>query len=204
MEGITIATLSTVAIFLLLANVARHFSRLGWKRELRRAVVKERNRNRFGVLRTQLMSDARDNVLDVHSPTFGSLYRGLTVLMREPHAYADAALAILALPSSGSGDEGRQATLAEKKIALAFADALDQLCRDFVRPYRFLAWALDGMERSQQGPNQRRAPHLWVQLASKPAFRDLHQVQQMRNVKRMARATRRLREFGASPAPAPA
>jgi len=98
MEATIVATLAAVALFLLLANIARSLARRGWRRELSRAVVRERNRNRFGVLRTRLMAQSRDGVIDVKSPIFRSMYSGLTVLMREPHEYAKAALAIMTLP----------------------------------------------------------------------------------------------------------
>jgi len=195
MEATIVATLAAVALFLLLANIARSLARRGWRRELRRAVVRERNRNRFGVLRTRLMAQSRDGVIDVKSPIFRSMYSGLTVLMREPHEYAKAALAIMTLPERPPVEQPSRVTRAEAELALEFSDALDRLCRDFSRVYRFLAWCLDNMSPADKG--QVRPPPLWVQMLKRPKYGELQQVQNAR---------KRLRDFGtaatATPAPA--
>jgi hypothetical protein len=117
---------------------------------------RERNRNRFGQLRTRLVALAIDQQVDTRSWFFPAAYRGLTALMRNPHDFEAAAQAILTLPAS-AGTRRQRATPKEVEIALDFAKRLDLLCRDYSRPYAVGAWVLDLLGAGKGHP-------LWIRM----------------------------------------
>lgn len=125
----------------------REMLRVGWLRELQDLAVHERNRNRFGELRTRLVAMAREERIDLRSPHFAVLYRVLTLLMRNPHDYDKAARAVLEWEPKTSELSEHAATPDEAELLLDFARRMDLLCRDYSRTYRSLVGAIDWVRR---------------------------------------------------------
>lgn len=141
-----------VAIYVFACEIIRH-KRMKVLGEL---LKRERNRNRFGQLRTRLVALAIDQHVDARSWFFPAIYRGLTALMRNPHDFEAAAQAILTLPAS-AGTRPKRATPKEVEIALDFAKHLDQLCRDYSWPYAIGTWLLDLLGAGKGNP-------LWIRM----------------------------------------
>lgn len=102
----------------------------------------ERNRDRFGELRTELMRLARDGEIELRSGAFAALYRSLTILMRSPSDYPTA-VRFLLRSFSPAPAEPLPVTPREGKLLVEFANRLDALCRDFDATYRLFARCMD-------------------------------------------------------------
>lgn len=146
----------------------REFARGKWIRDLKALAVQERNRNRFGELRTALMSMARDGAIDVRGERFQTIYGSLTILMRNPHDYEKAAWALLALPEHRTVGMA-PITKSEGELMLLLADRLDLLCRDYNALYRSLAWVLDHARGGSSNPLHQLP--LWLQVHLRQAER---------------------------------
>lgn len=137
------------ALFILSTGI-RELWRYKWIRELQLLAKTEKNRNRFGVLRTELMRLAREEELNVGSNTFRELYYLFTNLMRNPQSYQRLAGGILHLPDAIPRSDGRNTpffTKGEAELLLRFAEFLDALFRDYSRPYRWIAKYYDFIHR---------------------------------------------------------
>ena len=73
MDPLIFLLLVLAALYLVLSTFIRVIYQGKSVRELKRLAITERNRNRFGILRTKLMSLAREEKIDIRSP----LFRGL-------------------------------------------------------------------------------------------------------------------------------
>ena len=60
--------LGLVALYIALNILVREIYRASWIKELKLLAITERNRNRFGILRTELVSLARKEKLNIRSP----------------------------------------------------------------------------------------------------------------------------------------
>lgn len=110
-------------------------------RHLEEVAARTINRSRFGKVRTDLMSLAREGEVDVRSELFGILYGSLTILMRNPYDYSKASRMIIAAMSSPTATVAQRDSDARVlgPVALDFARALDKMCCDFFWGYR---WAV--------------------------------------------------------------
>jgi hypothetical protein len=156
-------TATTSVAFLLLCAVCyvvvRDLLRAPRMYGLRKRLMRERNRNRFGELRTELVRQAAAGELNPRSQIFESIYRGTTSLMRNPYALEAAAQAILQIPApEQQRGRGTRPTRAEGEVAQDFARRIDMLCRDYSKVYVASAWILDRLT----GPWSR--PPLWIEM----------------------------------------
>jgi hypothetical protein len=148
---------------------ATELARANWLRELRALTLRERNRNRFGAIRTRLLELSGEGKVDVKGPWFAWLYRSLTLLMRKPEEYETAANAILMVPDEARPRAKGKVKIpeVEAQILLEYARGLDQLCRDYSKVYRFFAFSHDlsmqrkAMQDGRAFDPERFAP-LWV------------------------------------------
>ena len=121
-------------------------------RALKDRLASEKNRNRFGELRTRLVRQAVERNIDPRSGLFSSFYRSLTALMRNPHEFERAAQLVLTLPAPEQPGAIKP-TRAEGEIARDFAKRLDLLCRDYFRLYAAsvsMVAARERLERTAQ------------------------------------------------------
>jgi hypothetical protein len=150
--------LACVVLYVVACDVLR----AGRARDLRERVARERNRNRFGELRTRLLKMAVENRLDPRSSLFSAFYKSLTALMRNPHEFENAAQLVLTLPVPERLGAKRP-TRSEGEIARDFAHRLDLLCRDYFRFYAAGAWLIDRIDR--------KGHPLWVEMLAQRAGR---------------------------------
>jgi hypothetical protein len=155
--------LMVVAIYVIVNDLLRA-TRM---RDLRVRLQREKNRNRFGELRTQLVRLAIEGHLDPKSRIFKSVYAGTTTLMRNPYEFDAAASAILTIPAPPRRKRSglKKPTRAEAEVAEEFARRLDLLCRDFSRVYTLGAWVIDRLASKDQ------VPPLWIQMIEERARR---------------------------------
>src|SRR5947209_7752866 len=116
------------------------------RKQLKAAILQakcERNRDRFGELRTELMRLAREGEVDVKSEAFAVLFRSLTALMGSPSDYPGAVSALLRFSMKPGKGAAFSVTPREGRLLMEFAERLDLLCRDFDGVYRFIARHLD-------------------------------------------------------------
>lgn len=157
-------------LFVLVTQLGRRH----YFRQLEERLRRERNRNRFGELRTEMMRLVAIGELDVRSPFFVSVYRGLTGLMRNPHDSEAAVWHVLSLPLPAGERKHPDwtPTRIEGMLAHEFSLRLDLLCRDYSRSYAvgalimrvaaFVRRHLDGRADVQGDvPDQLMDPHLW-------------------------------------------
>jgi len=111
--------------------------------ELRERLICERNRNRFGELRTAMMAMVAEDKIDPRSPFFAPMYGALTALMRNPGAHEAAAQHVLTMMPPKEGKPNYKPTELERDILREFSLRLDLLCRDHSRTYAFCAWLVD-------------------------------------------------------------
>lgn len=155
-----------VAVPLLIIDSPRAWQTAAKVRDLRRAVYIERNRNRFGELRTELVRAVKDDLVRADSPHFAALYMPLTVLMRNPHCYDDAAGRVLSLePSSLPRPAGQRETDFEAKLYMDFARAMDLMLRDYSWYYRMMAGLIERLAPNDGSPLARLASlPMWLQV----------------------------------------
>ncbi len=143
--ALAVVVIGLAAVVVAIFTVLREIMRQPMIRRARLAALTEKHRNRFGELRTRLVALARDEGLHLKDPDFfRGFYEPLSLLMREPGAYESAALVFIrSIPEARSRSKqartkSRRPTLShdEAVLALNVADALDELCRDFVWSYR--------------------------------------------------------------------
>ncbi len=133
---------------------------------LRTRLVLERNRNRFGQLRTKLVRLATAGELNPKSDLFAGVYQGITKLVRNPHAFEAAAEAVLTIPVPEELlQRGPRPTRVEGEIARDFATRIDLLCRDYSKIYAAGAWILDRL------PSSDDMPPLWLGMLVARALR---------------------------------
>lgn len=130
---------------------------------LREMATVEENRNRFGELRTRMMTHVREGRIDVRSDIFRTVYRTLTLLMKHPHKHRDAATEILRLPDPATATITGERPMQPEEISLVldFSRRLDLLCRDFSGTYRLLA----KLEDVSSGVRAEGRVPLWVRIA---------------------------------------
>ena len=128
-----------VACYIALNILVREIYRASWVRELKSLSITERNRNRFGILRTELVSLVRKEKLNIRSPLIKELYSCYTILMRKPDLYKDVVNSVLYLPDKMRSDKNWQLSQEEYNLIIRFAENLDDLCKDYSLVYRWLA-----------------------------------------------------------------
>ena len=152
MSPLIFLLLVVVAIYLVILAFFRVLFQRKEVKELKRLAITERNRNRFGALRTDLMSLAREKKINIESPLFQALYGFATTLMRNPHLYRDAVHGILILPNKIESTGNLNLSEDECKMLLLFAKNLDELCRDYSPIYRYAARYFDRRSTIPQIP----------------------------------------------------
>lgn len=160
------AALFAAGLLLWPLAIFRTIAHWRWASSVHQAALDDVNRNRFGELRTRLMALARDERVSIQSPAFRLLYRSLTTLMRNPHAYREASETLLTLPDRPAGASRRTYSAEEASILVDLADRLDLMCRDYSRMYRILAAMHDVSRNNREHLPERlrkyyNAP-LWV------------------------------------------
>lgn len=156
--------LAVLVVCIIAYVIARDVLRAPAMRRLEDRLTRERNRNRFGEVRTRLVRVAVEGGIDPKSHVFAGVYKGSTALMRNPYEFEAAANAILTIPLL---DQKRRPkpTKTEGAIARDFAHRIDLLCRDYSKWYRATAWLLDRCtDRKLSAP-------LWVRLIKERAER---------------------------------
>jgi hypothetical protein len=137
----TLALVTLVAVPFAVAVFLREVLRQPTIRYFEDLATKTVNRNRFGEVRTHLMALARDERVDPRDELFVLTYRALTVLMREPHDYAEAARYITAAAQKAKPADGKVGAIPSRDMVLVmmrFGEALDRMCSDFFWLYRLL------------------------------------------------------------------
>ena len=139
MDPLIFLLLVLAALYLVLSTFIRVIYQGKSVRELKRLAITERNRNRFGILRTKLMSLAREEKIDIRSPLFSGLYGCATILMRNPHLYKEAVNDILSFSDEIESTDGLSLSQNECELLVQYAQSLDELCRDYSPVYRHIA-----------------------------------------------------------------
>jgi hypothetical protein len=114
--------------------------------ELQSLLRAERNRNRFGELRTELMDHVRTERVSVNSEHFRVLYRFLTLLMREPRQY-DSVVSSILLSEFSTKRVAGEAVEVEREMYRKVAHAFHLLCLDYNFIYRMYAWLVQATSR---------------------------------------------------------
>ena len=128
-----------IVIYFALNTLVRELCRAGWIKELKLLAITERNRNRFGILRTELLSLARQENLNIRSPLLKELYGCYTILMRKPFLYREVVDSVLFLPNKIRSKENLHLSQEECNLLIQFAENFDELCKDYSFVYRYLA-----------------------------------------------------------------
>ena len=128
-----------VACYIALNIIVREIYRASWVKELKLLAITERNRNRFGILRTELVSLARKEKLNIRSPLLKELYSCYTILMRKPDLYKDVVNSVLYLPDKMPSNKNWHLSQEEYNLIIRFAENFDELCKDYSFVYRWLA-----------------------------------------------------------------
>jgi len=170
------ASVGLLLLCVVIYVVVRDFLRAPRMHALRNRLRLERNRNRFGELRTNVVRLAVTGDLNPKSKIFRGIYSGTTNLMRNPYAMEAAAQAVLMIPAPWP-EGGPRPTKAEGDAAREFARRIDLLCRDFSKAYVAAAWIIDRCGITDSG-----AP-LWIQMI---------QAREQQRIKAMVEARKRL------------
>lgn len=156
-----IALLTIVGLFAWAVVLVEHMYRRKVTAELRGVLVEDKNRRRFGELRNKLVGFVVDGRLDLRSPRIVNLYKGLTILMRYPGNYAQAARTLMSLPALSPSQVAGRPSKEEGEICLEMAERLDLLCRDYDGLYRLSARLLDFAIRQEKA---NKKVYLWVEM----------------------------------------
>jgi hypothetical protein len=159
------ASVGLLLICVFIYVIACDLLRARRRRDLRRRLVCERNRNRFGELRTKLVRLAIGGELNPRSEIFTGAYKAMTTLMRNPDALEAAAQAVLTtLPPPEQQPQRHRPTRLEGEIVREFAVRIDLLCRDYSTVYLVASWILERVPRSDGTP-------LWLAMVTANAAR---------------------------------
>lgn len=173
-------TLGCVAVYVVACDIMR----APVMRRLHDRLTRERNRNRFGEVRTKLVRLAADGQVNPRSQLFMGMYGATTNLMRNPYALEEAAQAILTIPAPNSTRRRSRPTPIEGEIVRDFARRIDLLCRDYSHWYSMAAWLNDRCD----GPA--RTPPLWIRMI-------LARAEQRKQIRPIAEARARLERLAA-------
>lgn len=123
--------------------IIRELFRFRYINRLREMEVAERNRNRFGIMRTQLMGYVREGEIDIQSEMFRLLYTSMSVLMRNPHTYNEVSTKVITgLPKVVRSEKRTRRVVSENEaiMCLSFAENLILLIKDYSRLARWVLW----------------------------------------------------------------
>lgn len=136
-----------LSLFVWVTVLGREIGQRAWRRELRETFIRDRNRNRFAILRDELLALARVNKIDVRSEFFQEAYRTLSELAWHPESHLPTTVSLLSPPKATEiRRKAEHWSPEEIRLLLRVARCLDLMCRDYNRSYRAAAWLLDRLE----------------------------------------------------------